>query len=221
MINEENYKRIMNDLSKKDTQLIAVSKRKPVEDIMGLYELGHRDFGENRVQELTQKAPLLPDDIRWHFIGHLQSNKVKYIVPFVYMIHSVDKPKLLKEINKQSIKVNRKIKCLIQYHIAEEENKFGFTHDEVLSLIRSEDFPKNTNVEINGLMAMATNTLDKDKVRSEFKNLHSYFIDIKDNYIKSEHFNVVSMGMSGDYELAIEEGSNMVRLGSVIFGKRD
>ena len=158
MINEENYKRIMNDLSKKDTQLIAVSKRKPVEDIMGLYELGHRDFGENRVQELTQKAPLLPDDIRWHFIGHLQSNKVKYIVPFVYMIHSVDKPKLLKEINKQSIKVNRKIKCLIQYHIAAEENKFGFTHDEVLSLIRSEDFPKNTNVEIHGLMAMATNT---------------------------------------------------------------
>ena len=221
MINDENYKKIKDDLDKKDIQLIAVSKRKPIEDILSLYKLGHRDFGENRVQELTQKAPLLPEDIRWHFIGHLQSNKVKYIAPFVYMIHSVDKPKLLKEINKQSIKVNRKIKCLIQYHIAEEENKFGFTHDEVLTMINSEVFSNIKNVEIHGLMAMATNTTEINKVRSEFNNLYRYYLDLKKSPIILDYFQIISMGMSGDYELAIEEGSNMVRLGSVIFGKRD
>ena len=221
MINKENYNKVKDRLNNKNVRLIAVSKRKPIEDILALYELGHRDFGENRVQEMIEKAPRLPDDICWHFIGHLQSNKVKYIAPFVHMIHSVDKLKLLKEIDKQALRSGRKIKCLFQYHIADEDNKFGFLHEEVIELIASEAFAEMNNIEVVGLMGMATNTQDKPKISSEFKNLYCHFIDLKKNFIRSDNFNVISMGMSGDFDLAIEEGSNMLRVGSLIFGARN
>jgi hypothetical protein len=221
MINKENYNKVKEGLNNDNVRLIAVSKRKPIEDILALYELGHRDFGENRVQEMIEKAPLLPDDICWHFIGHLQSNKVKYIAPFVHMIHSVDKLKLLKEIDKQALRSGRRIKCLFQYHIADEENKFGFIHDEVIQLIDSEEFSKMNNIEVSGLMGMATNTDDENKIRTEFNSLFVSFKDLKNNYINSQSFNIVSMGMSGDFDLAVEEGSNMVRIGSLIFGERN
>ncbi len=218
-INTIKYQAIINELEGKAT-LVAVSKTKPVEDIQVLYNLGHRDFGENYVQELTQKQDLLPKDIHWHFIGHLQSNKVKYITPFVYLIHGVDSEKLLKEINKQALKSNLIIQCLLQVHIASEETKFGFDENE-LELLLSSNLSTLQNIKICGLMGMASYTDDINMVTKEFKTLKSIF----DKNAQTKTFNLnlttLSMGMSSDYSLAVESGSNMVRIGSLLFGERN
>ncbi len=201
--------------------LVAVSKTKPVSDIREAYDCGQRIFGENKVQEMTDKHPLLPDDIEWHMIGHLQTNKVKYIAPFVAMIHGVDSFKLLKEINKQALKNDRVIPCLLQFHIAREETKFGLTLDEACAMLDSEEFLELQNVTISGVMGMASLTDDEEQVRSEFRTLEDYYILLKNNYFRlNDNFQCVSMGMSGDFQLAVEEGSNMVRVGSSIFGAR-
>lgn len=217
-INKEKYKEITAELNGKAT-LVAVSKTKPTEDILELYNLGHRDFGENYVQELADKEAVLPKDIRWHFIGHLQSNKVKYIAPFVHLIHGVDSFKLLEEINKQAIKNNRVIDCLLQAHIAAEETKFGFDEDELKTLTdaipKYQQLNKLNNINIKGLMGMASFSGDMDLVRSEFKKL-------KQLYDKTNiQYSILSMGMSGDYKIALQEGSNMVRIGSLLFGERN
>jgi len=218
-INSAVYQNIISELNKKSVTLVAVSKTKPVEDILELYTLGQRDFGENYVQELTEKYELTPKDIRWHFIGHLQSNKVKYIAPFVSLIHSVDSKKILAEIDKQAKKNNRIIDCLLQIHIAEEETKFGFNENELKELISS-DLTVYRNVQIKGLMGMASFTDDIQKVRNEFKFLKRLFDKYSSWSIVNFQFSILSTGMSADYEVAIEEGSNMVRIGSLLFGKR-
>lgn len=212
--NREKYKEILAELGA-GVQLIAVSKTKPVEDIKELYGLGQRDFGENYVQELVDKQAQLPAGIRWHFIGHLQSNKVKHIAPFIHLIQGVDSLKLLKEIDKQAAKNNRVIHCLLQVHIAQEETKFGFDSPELDALMNRDEGELNElkNVNIAGLMGMASFTEDKYKVRNEFGALKSLF----DKYPR---FQTLSMGMSDDYKIAVEEGSNMVRIGSLLFGKR-
>ena len=214
-INKEKYNEVIKELSGKAT-LVAVSKTKPVEDIKALYDLGHRDFGENYVQELTQKYEQLPKDIRWHFIGHLQSNKVKYIAPFVHLIHGVDSLNLLKEINKQALKSSRVINCLLQIHIAKEETKFGLDSME-LETILSSDLSDLKNIRICGLMGMASFSDNIELVRTEFKYLKSLFVKFN---IPHSTFNILSMGMSADYKIALEEGSNMVRIGSLLFGSR-
>lgn len=210
---QESYILLRKDLSKKKVSLVAVSKKKPVEEIQELYDLGQRDFGENYVQELVDKAALLPGDIRWHFIGHLQSNKVRQIVPFVQLIHSVDSLKLAEEINKQAKKIDKYIDILLQVHIAEEETKFGLNEVELKEVL--EALPKLTNLRYRGLMGMASFSSDQDQVRKEFNHLYTLF---KKNGPDKE--GILSMGMSGDYELAIAEGSSMVRIGSLIFGER-
>ena len=199
--------------------LIAVSKTKPNELIEEGMSSGHLDFGENKVQELVSKYENLPKNIRWHMIGHLQRNKVKYIAPFVYMIHGVDSERLLKEINKQGKNNNRKINCLLQFHIASENTKFGFSLDEVESLQKEDFFNHLQHVNICGVMGMATFTEDNEMIRSEFNNLKSYFDKIKIHFNVNE-FKIISMGMSGDYPIAIDCGSNMIRVGSAIFGER-
>ena len=199
--------------------LIAVSKTKPNELIEEGMSSGHLDFGENKVQELVSKYENLPKNIRWHMIGHLQRNKVKYIAPFVYMIHGVDSERLLKEINKQGKNNNRKINCLLQFHIASENTKFGFSLDEVESLQKEDFFNHLQHVNICGVMGMATFTEDNEMIRSEFNNLKSYFDKIKIHFNVNE-FKTISMGMSGDYPIAIDCGSNMIRVGSAIFGER-
>ena len=205
----------------KEVTLVAVSKTKPASDIQIAYDAGQRIFGENKVQELTAKEEALPKDIQWHFIGHLQTNKVKYIASFVSVIHAVDSLKLLKEINKQAIKNNRTIDCLLQFHIADEESKFGLDFEKAQELLGSREFVELQNVNIIGVMGMATFTKNEEQVRDEFQNLESYFNVLKSHYFKfNEDFRTISMGMSGDYRLAIEEGSNMIRLGSTIFGAR-
>lgn len=214
-INKEKYNEVIVELSGKAT-LVAVSKTKPVEDIKALYDLGHHDFGENYVQELTQKYEQLPKDIRWHFIGHLQSNKVKYIAPFVHLIHGVDSLNLLKEINKQALKSSRVINCLLQIHIAKEETKFGLDSME-LETILSSDLSDLKNIRICGLMGMASFSDNIELVRTEFKYLKSLFVKFQ---IQHSTFNILSMGMSADYKIALEEGSNMVRIGSLLFGSR-
>lgn len=202
-----------------DVTLVAVSKTKPIEDILEAYNAGQRIFGENKVQEMTVKYEQLPKDIQWHLIGHLQSNKVKYIAPFVSLIHSVDSSKLLSEINRQAIKNNRVIDCLLQFHIAKEETKFGLDFDEAQELLQSEEFTSMRNVNIVGIMGMASFTNNDKQVRGEFRSLENYFNVIKSHFFKfNDDFKVLSMGMSGDYKLAIEEGSNMIRVGSSIFG---
>jgi len=202
-------------------EIIAVSKRKSVEDIMQAYEAGHRIFGENRVQELIEKQPLLPEDINWHMIGHLQTNKVKYIAGFVDMIHSVDSLKLALAIDREAFKTGRVIPVLLQVHIADEESKFGFSEDELNSLLDSSELSVLKNIRIDGLMGMATYTEDLEKIRSEFRYLGEVFSRVKNDYFAgSDHFRQISMGMSGDYEIAIEEGSTMIRVGTVIFGAR-
>lgn len=219
-INTTAYQQILNELSSTNTTLVAVSKTKPNEDLISLYNLGQRDFGENYVQELVDKAASLPKDIRWHFIGHLQSNKVKYIAPFVYLIHGVDSLKLLQEINKQAIKNNRVIDCLLQIHIADEETKFGLDEHE-LNQIKDQINGLN-NIRICGLMGMASFSEDQHKVRSEFNFLNSLFIQHQPWII--EHAGkapILSMGMSGDYPMAIEAGSTLVRIGSLLFGARN
>ncbi len=201
--------------------LVAVSKTKPAESIQEAYNAGQRIFGENKAQEMVEKHALLPKDIQWHLIGHLQTNKVKYIAPFVSLIHSVDSLKLLQEINKQAEKNNRVIDCLLQFHIADENTKFGFSFEEVQELLSSEEFIHCQNVSIVGVMGMATFTTNEDQLRDEFRSLENYFHVLKSHFFKfNDAFKCVSMGMSGDYEIAIEEGSTMVRIGSSIFGDR-
>lgn len=201
-------------------ELIVVSKTQPVDKILEAYDTGHRAFGENKVQELIQKAHLLPTDIQWHLIGHLQTNKVKYIAPFIYLIHSVDSLKLLQEINKQALKANRTISCLLQVYIANEETKFGLSTEEVSALLQSEEFRGFNNIAIKGLMGMASLTAETEQIRSEFKNLASLFVSLKNKNLPHCEMEILSMGMSGDFQIATEEGSNMVRVGSAIFGER-
>lgn len=201
--------------------LVAVSKTKPNELIAEAYESGHRDFGENYVQELSDKYTQLPKDIRWHFIGHLQSNKVKYIAPFVHLIHGVDSLKLLQEINKQAIKNNRIIDCLLQVYIAREETKFGLSFDECLALINSETFKQLKHICVKGFMGMASNTIKQEQIRSEFRSLKEFNESIKSLASFNLQPSILSYGMSGDYKTAIEEGSNMLRIGSTIFGERN
>ncbi len=204
-----------------NVSLIAVSKRKPNEAILTAYNAGHKAFGENIVQDLQKKHEVLPKDIEWHFIGHLQSNKVKYIAPFVFLIHSVDSLKLLKIINKEGLKNKRIIHCLLQIHIAEEDTKFGLSPDDLAKLLQSEEYKTLENIKIKGLMGMATNTSDKIQVRAEFAALKKQFDIIKNSFFKDDaDFDTLSMGMSGDYKIAVEEGSNMIRVGSSIFGER-
>lgn len=201
--------------------LVAVTKTKPVELIMEAYHAGHKVFGENKVQELVSKYEVLPKDIEWHMIGHLQRNKVKYLAPFVSLIHGVDSLKLLRAINKEALKVQRVIPCLLQVHIAAEETKFGFSPDEVRQLFASEDINSLENVQIKGLMGMATFTDDNRKVSGEFAKLKQLFDEAKVQFFANEiYFDTLSMGMSGDFKLAIEQESNMVRIGSAIFGER-
>jgi pyridoxal phosphate enzyme (YggS family) len=202
-------------------RLIAVSKTHPVETILKAYETGHRIFGENKVQEMGPKAEALPKDIEWHMIGTLQRNKVKYIAPFVGMIHSVDGAELLTEINKQAQKANRIIPCLLQIHIAKEETKFGFSPDEVLTFLSSGACEELKNVRITGLMGMATFTENTSQIREEFKSLRSLFDKIKDRAFPQVEMKELSMGMSSDYKIAMEEGSTLVRIGTSIFGSRN
>ena len=213
-VNKEKYQQINEELRLSKITLVAVSKTKPVEDILELYDLGHRDFGENYVQELVEKAERLPKDIRWHFIGHLQSNKVKLITPFIYLIHGVDSLKLLKEIDKQAEKSKRHIDCLLQVHIAQEETKFGFDENELFAL----EIGQFVNVKIKGLMGMASLSEYVNKIRTEFKHLKTIYKKLS---TLTPQLSILSMGMSADYKIAIEEGSNMVRIGSLLFGERN
>lgn len=201
--------------------LVAVSKTKPVEDILAIYNQGQRVFGENKVQELCAKQEQLPSDIEWHLIGHLQTNKVKYVASFVTMIHAVDSLKLLSEIDKQAKKNNRIIDCLLQFHIAQEETKFGMNKEEAIELLDSSTFKDLKNIRIRGVMGMASFTDNEQQIRKEFKSLSELFTNLKAHYFKNEpSFDTRSMGMSGDFEVALEEGSTMVRVGSLIFGNR-
>jgi pyridoxal phosphate enzyme (YggS family) len=202
--------------------LVAVSKTKPNEDVMEAYNTGHRDFGENKVQDMVAKAEELPDDINWHFIGHIQTNKVKYMAPFVHLVHGVDREKVLKELNKQAAKHNRIIDCLLQIHIAKEESKFGFDADEVKALLEKDIATIYPNIRVRGLMGMATFTDNQEQVRAEFRGLKNLFDELQASYnLQPSTFNTLSTGMSGDYHIAIEEGSNMVRIGTAIFGERN
>ena len=222
-VNKQSFTDVTKVLREKECQLIAVSKTKPISDILELYNLGQKDFGENYVQELAEKQSQLPADIHWHFIGHLQSNKVKFIAPFVYLIHGVDSFKLLKEINKQAQKVNRVIDCLLQVHIAQEETKFGFDETELTDLFTNNksELENLKNIQISGFMGMASFTDDTEKVRKEFRYLKSLSDKFEKLQIDNSKLTILSMGMSGDYKIAIEEGSNMVRIGSLLFGARN
>ncbi len=214
-------KRIFQKLQPTQTKLIAVSKTKPVEMVIDLYEKGQKCFGENRVLELVAKEEELPKDIEWHFIGHLQTNKVKLIAPFVACIHAVDSLKLLKEINKEALKNSRVIDVLLQFHIAEEESKFGLDLKEATQLLESGAFVSMHNIRICGVMGMATFTDDLSQVRREFQYLKKVFDQLKKQFFDDvAFFKEISMGMSGDYEVAVEEGSTMVRIGTLLFGKR-
>jgi pyridoxal phosphate enzyme (YggS family) len=202
-------------------KLVAVSKTKPVEDIMEAYNAGQRMFGENRVQELLGKHEHLPPDVQWHMIGHLQRNKVKYIAGFIHLVESVDSEKLLRAINKEAIKAGRVIDCLLQFHIAREETKFGFSMEEAVEMIESGLTDELNNVNIRGVMGMATFTDDMERVRSEFVSLRSAFEELKERFFSNrDDFCEISMGMSGDYKIALEEGSTMIRLGTLVFGER-
>ena len=217
---EENIKKLSVELPEY-VRIVVVSKTRTHEEIMKVYSTGHRVFGENRVQELVTKKEALPDDIEWHMVGHLQSNKVKYIAPFISLIHSVDSARLLKTISKEALKNNRVIDCLLQVHIAREESKFGFSEEEITELFASylaEDYP---GIRICGLMGMATFTGDENLIRSEFRYLAELYERTGKSFLnKPDYFNELSMGMSGDYLIAVEEGSTMVRVGSLVFGER-
>ena len=202
-------------------KLVAVTKTKPSEVIMEAYHAGHKVYGENKVQELVQKQQELPKDVEWHFIGHLQSNKVKYIAPFVHLIHGIDSMKLLQEVNRQAVKSGRVISCLLQFHIAQEDTKFGLSEEEARELLSSEAYSRLKNISVAGVMGMATFTENDELVRNEFRKLKSIFDNLKQVYFKDKStFCEISMGMSDDYHLAVEEGSTMVRIGSKIFGAR-
>ena len=219
-MNIEKYDEIRASLPA-GVRLVAVSKFKPAEDISALYQLGQRVFGENHAQEMRAKHEQLPKDIEWHFIGHLQTNKIKYIAPYVSMIHSIDSFDLLKEVNKHAVKNERTIPCLLQFHIADEETKFGFTLEECEEMLLNESFQELKNVKIHGVMGMATFTDDQEQVRREFHHLHQIFDALKTRYFsQNPDFKELSMGMTEDYPIAIEEGSTLIRIGSAIFGPR-
>jgi len=219
---KDNIKTFNNKLSDTECLLVAVSKTKSNEEIMQAYDSGHRDFGENKAQELTKKALTLPKDIRWHMIGHLQRNKVKSIAPFVHLIHAVDSLRLLKEINKQAALNDRLINCLLQIHIARESTKFGLSETELKELLESEDIKLFRNVNISGFMGMATNTQDTEQIREEFKWIGSLLTEYdKRHFSENVNLKELSIGMSGDYEIAREEGSSIIRIGSAIFGARN
>lgn len=216
-----NISALKGELESINVKLIAVSKTKSPEEIMEAYEAGQLEFGENQVQELLEKQDQLPKDINWHLVGHLQTNKVKSITPFITLIHSVDSLKLLQEINKQALKNERVIDCLLQIYIADEETKYGLDFDEAVELLRSEEFSQLKNIRITGLMGIATNTENSKLISEEFYELKTLFKGIKQSFFrKDEAFKEISMGMSADYKIAIEQGSTMVRLGSTIFGQR-
>ena len=221
MINKSVLKEIEHNLLPHNTKLIAVTKTHPVEVLQEAYNIGLRSFGENKVQELVAKAEALPKDIEWHLIGHLQSNKVKYIAPFIYMIHSVDSFKLLQEINKEAKKNNRIIKCLLQIYIANEETKFGLDTIELMALLTNPELDQLENVCIEGLMGMATNTDDQTSIKDEFHSLSTLFKKLSSTITKNNiEWKEISMGMTSDYKIAAEAGSTMVRIGSAIFGRR-
>ena len=215
---KENLQKVKEETSPNIT-LVAVSKTKPVADIKEAYDAGQIDFGENKAQELQKKQPELPDDIRWHMIGHMQRNKVKHIAPFVHMIHAVDSYKLAKEIQKQAAKNNRVIDCLLQFHIAEEATKFGFSKDEFFEMMQENNLLELKNIRFRGVMGMATFTENQDQIRREFKQLKQIFDQIKDQI--GPGFDQISMGMSQDYKIAIQEGATIIRVGSSIFGARN
>ncbi len=217
----DNIKNLKLEIEPLKVQLVAVSKTKPVGDVQEAYNAGQRIFGENQVQELVEKYEKLPKDIQWHLIGHLQTNKVKYIAPFISLIEAVDSLKLLQEINKQALKNNRVIDCLLQVYIADEDTKFGLDYAELIELLRSEEYLAMKNIRITGLMGIATNTDIEKQINDEFHELKVLFDGIKLSFFrKEEYFKELSMGMSSDYTIAIQQGSTMVRLGSTIFGQR-
>jgi pyridoxal phosphate enzyme (YggS family) len=223
MINETTWKELRKELDTAHATLVAISKTKPVEDIQALYDLGQRDFGENYVQEIVDKQSQLPADISWHFVGHLQSNKVKLIAPFIHLIHAIDSFRLLLEVNKQAEKNNRVIDVLLQMHIADEETKFGMDTTDIFEFMEYYKAQKDQlkSVRIRGLMGMATFTDDEKQVKEEFRKLRTRFDAMKQtDFLFQDYFDTISMGMSGDYRLAIEEGSTMVRIGSMLFGVR-
>lgn len=219
---EKNIETINSSLSGTTARLIAVTKTKPIQDLQEAYQANCKIFGENKVQEMVQKWEILPKDIEWHLIGHLQSNKVKYMAHFVSMIHSIDSFKLLQEVDKQSLKNNRTIDCLLQIYIAQEETKFGLSQEEALEILASEEFKLLQNIRIVGVMGMATNTDDQEQIRLEFRSLKLFFDQLKSTLpsMNNVSLNEISMGMSGDYLIAAEEGSTLVRVGSAIFGSR-
>jgi pyridoxal phosphate enzyme (YggS family) len=220
-MNLDRYQDIVKEIKPYGARLVAVSKTKPASDISILYELGQKIFGENKVQEMTDKYETLPKDIDWHFIGHLQTNKVKYIAPFVSLIHAVDSLRLLEEIDKQAQKNSRIISCLLQVHIAAEETKFGMDKDEIIALLDASDYRSLQNIQICGLMGMATNTDDSSQVEKEFAGLKSLFDNIKEKYFADKpYFKELSMGMSSDYPIALKHSATLIRIGSDIFGIR-
>ncbi len=213
---------IRTELDGSDAMLVAVSKYHPLEAVKEAYGCGQRVFGESHVQELCLKHDAMPSDVEWHFIGHLQTNKVKYIAPFISLIHAVDTYKLLCEIDRQANKAGRIIPCLLQVHIAQEETKYGFTPDELKDMLERENWKSLSHIDISGLMCMASNTDDTEQISSEFHSVHELFDELKERYFKgNDSFRHLSMGMTGDYRLAIAEGSTMVRIGSKIFGERN
>lgn len=217
---QQNLNKIKSQLPSNVT-LVAVSKTKPVEDLMEAYNAGQRIFGENKIQEMTEKWQQMPKDIEWHMIGHVQSNKVKYMVPYVKLIHGVDSLKLLKEINRQAVRWRKNINCLLQIHIAEEETKFGLNENELIELLNSDEFKEMTNIKVIGLMGMATFTDNQEQIKKEFQNLKNIFDKLQQLETLNLKLETLSMGMSGDYQLAIDCGSTMVRIGSSIFGTRN
>ena len=220
-MNPDRYQEIVKEIKPYGARLVAVSKTRPTSDISELYSLGQRIFGENKAQEMADKYEALPKDIDWHLIGHLQTNKVKYIAPFVALIHSVDSLRLLEEINKQAQKHSRIIPCLLQVYIAQEETKFGLDKSELMELLSSSEYQSLKNIQIHGLMGMATNTEDAGQIENEFKNLKELFDNIqKQHFSGKEYFTELSMGMSSDYRLALKHGATLVRIGSDIFGSR-
>lgn len=218
---QENLKEVKNHIPE-SICLVAVSKTKPHSDILEAYNAGHRVFGENKAREMEDKADTLPDDIIWHFIGHMQTNKVKYIAKKVDLIHSIESLKLLREVNRQAERFGRTIPCLLQFHIADEETKFGLDRNEAIEILNSDEFKAMHNIRIAGVMGMATYTDDDDQIRAEFRKLKTIFNQLKESHFKNDnHFCEISMGMSGDYQIAIEEGATIVRVGSLIFGARN
>ena len=220
-MNVEKYQEILREIPE-NVQLIAVSKLHPASEVAAAYALGQRDFGENWAQEMREKHEILPQDIRWHFIGHLQTNKIKYIIPYVHLIHSIDSFKLLQEVDRQAAKHGRVVGCLLQFHVATEETKFGFSMDECEQMLQSLKFSSLKNVDIKGVMGMASFTDDTAQVRREFQTLHGFFTKLKEEYFSEKaDFKEISMGMTSDYPIAIEEGSTMIRVGSALFGARN